>query len=136
MQTRLSANQSARTILVILYLSIQVSFRAVHKEIYKKMHAVTLNTQKSPLGANLSFSHTHIGLSSKGVGIPVTFVRESPSWFACPFLSTALIDLINTNGQLALQKFTSTGRLVTSLPQPFERRESLFSRFQLNQRNC
>ena len=36
MQTRLSANQSARTILAILYVFIQISFRAMHKEIYKK----------------------------------------------------------------------------------------------------
>ena len=40
---------------------IQVSFRAVRKEIYKR-EAVTLTSQKSPLGVSLSLGHTHIGL--------------------------------------------------------------------------
>ena len=40
---------------------IQVSLRAVHKEICKK-ETVTLTSQKSPLGVSLSLSHTHIAL--------------------------------------------------------------------------
>ena len=39
---------------------IQVLLRAVHKKFTK--HAVTLTTQKSPLGTSWNMSHTHIGL--------------------------------------------------------------------------
>ena len=46
-----------------LNMLIQVSLKAVHKEIcQKKKNAVTLTSQKSPLGVSLSLSHTHIGL--------------------------------------------------------------------------
>ena len=73
------------------------------------LYAVTLTTQKSLLGASLSLSHTHIDLPSKGSNLILIFRGASPSFlygsppsgFACPFLSTALIDL-NTYGNLAL----------------------------------
>ena len=54
---------------------IQVSLRAVHKEICKKK-AVTLTSQKSPLGVSLSLSHTHIGLPW---GFKLIFRRAAPS---------------------------------------------------------
>ena len=42
---------------------IQVSLRAVHKEICNnKKKVVMLTSQKSPLGVSLSLSHTHIVL--------------------------------------------------------------------------
>ena len=47
-----------------LNMLTQVSLKAVHKEICKKKRekAVTLTSQKSPLGVSLSLCHTHIGL--------------------------------------------------------------------------
>ena len=50
-----------------LYLPIQVSLRAVHKEINEKYRDFW-----SPLGVSLSLSHTHIGLL-------LIFRRASPS---------------------------------------------------------
>ena len=45
--------------------------------------ALTLTTQKSPLGVSLSSSHTHIGLAygfnvNFPTSIPVSFIWESP----------------------------------------------------------
>ena len=51
----------------LLYLPIQVSIRAVHKEINEKYRDFWY-----PLGVSLSFSHTHIGLL-------LIFRRASPS---------------------------------------------------------
>ena len=56
---------------------IQLSLRAVHKEIcQKKIKAVTLTSQKSPLGVSLRLSHTHIGLPK---GFELIFRRAAPS---------------------------------------------------------
>ena len=52
---------------------IQVSLKAVHKKCAKK--AVTLTSQKSPLGVSLSLNHTHMGLR----GLILVFRQASPS---------------------------------------------------------
>ena len=63
-------------------MPIQVSLSTVHKEIYK--NALTLTTQKPPLGLSLSLSHTHIGLPwgfnlNFPMSIPFTFIWEYPN---------------------------------------------------------
>ena len=58
-----------------LYLPIQISLSNVHKKIYKK--ALTLTTQKSPLGISLSLSNTHIS-SLVSLRVEFEFSDEHP----------------------------------------------------------
>ena len=65
---------------------MQVSLRAVNKEIYKKKNTVMSVLVWCPLRVSLSLSHTHTGLPQSfnlnfPISIPVTFIWESPLGF-------------------------------------------------------